>query len=205
MTIKGLELLKEKYIIFLLEDYFISKSISNSEILDIVHVMDQENIFYYRLTSPLTFTSGMSNVQVPENTPYPISLQPAVWNREVFLGFLKQLQANGCKTPWDFERYFIEKYKDGKKDVFIEGIRYDSRDLIGYKNGIIQGKWDPRVVRYYKNQGITIDFRERGLMPRKKVFLDGIKRNKIIRSMSYSNQKRIKNFFRKLGIKFMTE
>lgn len=204
MTIKGLEAVNEKYILFLLEDYGFSKNINSHDFEEIVEIMEKENIFYYRLTCPDHFSKNKSFIPVPENTSYPISLQPAIWNKGRLLEILNELASEGARTPWDFEKYFIEKYRDGSPDVMIEGIRYDSRNLIGYQNLIIQGKWDPRVIRLYQKAGISIDTNKRDLMTRKAVLLDGIKRNKFVRRLSENNQKRIKTIMKKIGVRFMT-
>lgn len=204
MTIKGLEAVKEEYILFLLEDYAFSKTIKNQDFDDIINRMEAEGIYYYRLTSPAKFPADKSFVRVPEATPYPISLQPAVWHRQKFLETLKELYSKGARTPWDFEKYFIDKFRGGRTDVMIVGIRYDTRNLLGYQNLIIQGKWDPRVVKFYKKKGISIVTGRREYMPTKAVFLDGIKRNKLIRLMSNKSQARIKRILKKLGIDFMT-
>ena len=204
MTIKGLEQVKEKYVYFVLEDQLIGQKMNNEDIEEIVSGMEKEDIFFYRMTCPRSYPQKQSFVKVTEDARYPISLQPAIWRRETFLQFLKDLYANGCKSPWDFERHFIEKYKNGDPNKYIDGIRYDSRNLMNYKNILIQGKWDPRVVKYYKQNGIVVDTGSRPFMPRKAVFLDGIKRNKLIRSLSNKNQSKLKKLLKKLGIDFMT-
>ena len=204
MTIKGLESIDERYIMFLLEDYAFSKMINNQDIYEIIHRMQEEEVFYYRLTSADSFPPNKCFLCVPETTPYPISLQPAIWDRRQFILILKDLYSKGAKTPWDFEKYFIEKYHNGRNDVMLQGVRYDTRNLLGYQNLIIQRKWDPRVVKYYKKQGIIIHTGSREYMSKKEVFWDGLKRNRIIRSLSPKNKNRIKMVLKKFGVKFMT-
>lgn len=204
MSIKGLEAIPNKYILFLLEDYGISRCLANEDVSSIVLRMEEDDVFYYRLTSPDNFPNKKTFLEVPESTNYPISLQPAIWKKDSFLSFLKTLYAEGLKTPWDFEKFFIDKYKDGDPSVFIEGIRYDSRDLMGYQNLIIQGKWDPRVLRRYKKLGLTIDIGSREKMSGRAVFFDGIKRNKVIRSLSDRNQLKLKRLLKRFGMRFMT-
>ena len=41
-------------------------------------------------------------------------------------------------------------------------------------------------------------------MPFKKVLIDGIKRNRLLRSMSFEKQAKIKRFLKKLGMDFIT-
>ena len=204
MTIEGLEHIPEKYVFFVLEDQLIGKRIDNEVISEIVSRMEREKIFYYRMTCSNRFEKDSSFIQIPENTPYPISLQPAIWEREYLLQLLKELYADGNKTPWDFERHFIEKYRGGSSKNYIQGVRYDSRNIMNYKNILIQGKWDPRVIRFYKRQGIIINTGERPFMAINEVLLDGLKRNKLFRSLSITKQAYIKKTLKKIGIKFMT-
>lgn len=204
MTIKGLEQVKEKYVYFVLEDQLIGQKMKNDDIDEIVAKMEKEEVFFYRMTCPKVFPNGESFIRVPEDAQYPISLQPAIWEKEIFLKYLKKLYADGCKSPWDFERYFIEKYKNGESQKFIPGIRYDSRNLMNYKNLLIQGKWDPRVVRFYKREGIQINTGNRPFMPIGAVLLNGLKRNNFIRSLNIKSQKKLKSVLKKLGIDFMT-
>lgn len=204
MTIKGLESINEDYVLFLLEDYAISKAISNDEILKIVEKMKELNIYYYRLTCSEKFPKLKDFIEVPESTPYPISLQPAIWRRESMISILKKLDHDGAKTPWDFEKYFIQMYSKACQNKTIKGIRYDSRDILGYKNLIVQGRWDPRVVKFFKKKGIELDIGQRPYMTRKEVIMDGLKCNKIVRTLSYKQQARLKKVLKKMGFKFMT-
>lgn len=204
MTYKALSYVREEYVFFMIEDDFMSEVADENELAKIVEYMDTEDIFFYRFTCPYNFPHDQGFLEVHGDVIYPISIQPAIWRRDKLLEFLLELRNNGCKSPWDFERYFIELYKDYNKNTVIPGIRYDSRKLFGFTNGIIQGKWDPRIVKFYKKRGIHIDTKTRGVMPFKKVFLDQVKRNKLIRSMSFENQIKLKKFLKKIGIDFIT-
>lgn len=204
MSIRGLESINNDFIFFILEDQLISKKMNNDEIKSVVSQMKQEDVYYYRMTCPNKLSNGQAFIKVPENTPYPISLQPAIWKREVFLQILKELYTAGCRSPWDFEKYFIDKYRYGDSIKTIEGIRYDSRNLMGYKNILIQGKWDPRVVAFFKKNGVVVNTGTRPFMAKKTVIFDGIKRNRIVRSLSIQSQLKIKSVLKKLGFKFMT-
>ncbi len=204
MTIKGLEQIGQKYVFFVLEDELIGQKINNEDIEEILDGMEKEDLFYYRMTAPAHFPTGKPFIKVPEDTPYPISLQPAIWNRAEFIRILNELYASGCRSPWDFERHFIEKYRNGQAEHIIPGIRFDSRNIMCYKNLIIQGKWDPRAVKYFYDHGIPIQTGDRPFMSKKAVLLDKLKSNKLIRSLSVKNQMRIKKVMKKLGIDFIT-
>ena len=163
-TINSLSDLNEKYSMFMLEDYLISKKIENETIDEILSFMELNQAFYYQLSVGNTKSREKMRTIVSAKTSYPISLQPAIWEREKLLLILKQI--NG-KTPWDVENYFIKEYQ-GKKDV-INGAYHDTRDILGYKNGVLRGKWIPSTIDYYRKLGILIDTGEREIMSAEKM------------------------------------
>ena len=158
-TILSLNNLREKYIMFMLEDYLISKQIKNEMIDEILNFMDSNEAYYYQLSVGNTGSKSDLRTQVSARTNYPVSLQPALWQREKFLDILNGIIG---KTPWDFEYYFTQKYQD-KTDI-IKGVYHDTRDILGYKNGVLRGKWIPSTLDYYKELGISIDTGNREIM-----------------------------------------
>lgn len=165
-TIKAIKEVKEEYFILFLEDYFPSKKIDFHEIDRIVRKMQEENIFFYRLSMRAGLPKNKSFVEMPENSDYPITLQLAIWNRDMFEKIVTQLHNDGCSSPWDFEVYLKNNYKycppeNGK----LTKIRFDTRDIIGYKNGVLRGKWFPDVRKYYSRQGIDFSQSNRKIMP----------------------------------------
>ncbi|WP_028043332.1 hypothetical protein [Candidatus Stoquefichus massiliensis] len=204
-TIRALELVDEEYIIFFLEDYFISKNIDENEILHIVQHMKDEEIFFYQLSNNKRFIQNEKEIKVPSNTEYPINLQLAIWNRLKFLSILKKMNKEGAISPWDFERFFVNIYKkNGKPDEYIDGIEYDTRDLFGYKNGVLQGKWIRKTIKFYEKNGIVINTGTRETMTYKNEMLYNIKVYLSIK-LSGNIKRTIKKTLRKLGFEFMTE
>lgn len=162
-TQRSLEIINEKYVLFLLEDYFISKKINNQDIEEILCQMEEENIYFYRLSPNRLKKDRKAKCQkVPSNVYYPITLQPAIWERKKLLTILSQI--NG-QTPWDFEYYFNNLYKSDRR--YLKGVLFDNRDLLGYRNGVLRGKWIPGTVNYYSKQGIKLDTSVRETLPLK--------------------------------------
>lgn len=155
-TINSLEMINEDYIVFLLEDYFLSKNIQNDDFYEIVDFMENNNIIFYQLSSVYGCPKNMKRVKVRSDIKYAINLQPAVWNRKELINILKQIN---YKTPWDFEYYFARKEY---KNKYIHWAVNDTRDILGYKNGVLRGKWFPQTIKYYKKRGIDIDWKQRG-------------------------------------------
>lgn len=201
-TIKTLEMIDEEYIIFFLEDYFISKEVDIKVIEEIVKHLKNNDVFYYQLSNRYNLEQNKKYIKVDKSLPYPISLQLSIWNRKEFLILLKNMKDDGVQSPWDFERYFINKYKNSAG--LLKGVEYDTRDIFGYKNGVLQGKWIRDTLNFYKKQGIVIDCSQREVMSWRetmyyhfKVFFS--------RKLPNKPKKCIKNLMKKFGFKFMTD
>lgn len=197
-TLKALEQVKEDYIIFMLEDYFVSK-FYNSDIINlIIERMQNENIYYYQLSGNSKLEKEQQFIQ--QKLEYPISLQLTIWHKEEFKKSVQEAYNNGAKTPWEFEKYFIDKFKDEKNCP--KGVAYDTRDVMGYKNGVIQGKWYPKTINFYKRQDIVIDIIDRKVMTKNEVFkyeskvaISGI--------LPTTLKNGLKKILRKFGFKFV--
>lgn len=164
-TIKAIKEVEEEYFILFLEDYFPSKMIDFEEIIRITKRMKEEDIFFYRLSMRNGLPINEDFVEMPEKSDYPITLQLAIWNREMFEKIVTELYSEGCSSPWDFEVYLKNNYKYcSPKNGKLTGIRFDTRDIIGYKNGVLRGKWFPDVRFYYSCQGIDFSKSKREVM-----------------------------------------
>lgn len=193
----SLSQISEKYILFMLEDYLISKKVEEGDISEIISFMKENKIYYYRLSKNKLKETGKRVLGIPGNTPYPISLQPAIWEREKLILFLNEIDRS---TPWDFEEHFVKKYKNSAG--IIEKICYDNRDLLGYKNGVLRGKWIPSTLKYYRRKGIIIDTKGRKTL--KKSMDLKFQISEIISGMfSYEIKERIKKILDILHIKYL--
>lgn len=205
-TLNGLKQIEEEYILFLLEDYYFSKKINNYDFDRIIDTMKEKDCFFYRLSLINGLDKSKECVQINENFPYAINLQPAIWRRKSFIQYLETMREEGISSPWQFEFYFIRK-AENKELLVVDGsffgVLYDTRDLMGYKNAIIQGKWDRSVVSYFRNNtNLNIAFSQRQLMSLWEMTWDRIKvyGHKII---PYKRREKIKIWLKKLHFRFM--
>lgn len=203
-TLNALYKVKSKYIWLFLDDYFLSKNINNSDIEEIIEYMEKNNVYFYRLSLRGDLDRRDVRHKITNDFFYAINLQPAIWEKEKLLYFLKKLQKEGCRTPWDFERYFINYFKQQNNGEVIRGVVYDTRDIMGYQNAIIQGKWVRRILVYYKRRfGITIHVNKREIMPVHSEFFDLVKRKGHL-IFNYRERNKIKALLEKIGLKFMS-
>lgn len=203
-TIESVSQIKEEYLLFMLEDYFISKQINNDNFLEIIEHMKNFDILYYQLSSTDGIDKNKKYVKIKGNREYPISLQLAIWKKDKFLEVLKEIQSTTeFGSPWDFERFFYKKYINTPND-YIDGVEYDTRDLMGYKNGVLQGKWIRKTIHFYEKQGFEFKLSHREMMSIKDSLIYDIKRLLSI-YMGPELKKILKRILTKFGVKFMME
>ena len=168
--------------LFNYKKYLLSKKIYYTfDIEEIINYMDNNDIFFYRLSLRSDLDKKYIRHQITGESVYAINLQPVIWNRENFISKLEMLQTLGCKSPWDFERYFINYFENKKTKEIISGIIYDTRDIMGFKNAVIQGKWVRHVIKFYKDEfGIILDIGSRECMSYFAEFFDYVKLKEII-------------------------
>lgn len=203
-TMIALKRIPTKYVWLFLDDYYLSKPIANDDVEEILDYMDNNDVFFYRLSLRGDLDRSVIRHWITGDFVYAINLQPVIWNRERFIYYLEDLHNKGCKSPWEFEKYFIDYYERMNSNEVIPGVVYDTRDIMGYQNAIIQGKWVRHVLRYYKTKfGIVIDTGERECLSYAAESFDFIKRKGHL-ILNYNTRRSIKNILRKMGFKFMT-
>lgn len=166
-TIQSLKKIKTKYVLFMLEDYYYSRKQNNEEYEKIISFMEEHNAWFYQLTNKPEIKIKINGVvKIANDINYPVNLQPAVWNREKLIKVLEEIDG---VTPWDFELYFKKNSEVGDGS-YIPGAYYDDRDIMGYKNGVLRGRWIRSTIEFYKKRGIKIYTGERERLSRWKEF-----------------------------------
>lgn len=162
-TRKSLSVIREEYVFFLLEDYFLSKEIDNYEIERILNYMHQHEIGFYQMWCREK-RKAENVISTLKNCSYPVSLQPAIWNRKKLLNLIDSYDG---KSPWDFEMLAMKQFYNVREEQDKLGIAYDTRDLMGYHNGVLRGKWIPMTIDFYRKQGIMIECGKRPVLEKK--------------------------------------
>jgi len=143
--LRGLQELKNDYILVLLEDLFLNNKISNNYFNQISNWIDENNPNYLRLCishKPNYFDDLIG--EIPQVTPYKTSIMPCIWKKSI----LKDLLKKG-ESAWDFE------IKGSRRAYKYDGFYAVYNDFLSYENGIIKGKWRKSVVNN-NNYGLHI-------------------------------------------------
>lgn len=196
---KALKTIKEDYILLLLEDYLLKKSVDSAIINKLLNYASINNVDYLRLV-PIPKVNYRIRKEhniydMREDTLYCINLQPAIWNKE----FLLKALGNENYSAWEFEK--TQKCSNPfRTKGNCKVVNYWA---IHFFNGLIKGKWQRGVAKELEKRGISINLNRREIMSIKEDL--SFKIRKILSFLlPVSLQKRIKPILKKMGFKFTT-
>lgn len=193
----ALKQIDAKFVVLILDDYFLTKKIDNSKIKEIVLLMHKNDIDYVRLFKiPKQRTkSYMINTElykVDLNVNYSINLQPGIWNRDSLLEISKEEM-----NPWEFEVSL--RLKSFEKN-------YNCYATLGkefpFDHGLLRGKFFRKTYKMVMKDGLLQTQRA------KLTFFEEFKyKSKVV--ISHLTPKRVKSlvkrFLKKCGFKFYTD
>ncbi len=159
----ALEHIKKKYIILMLEDFFISDFVDNNQMNGIMEMIDKNEIKYYQLSVQLINAhwekgqkfNGNRNIKIiPADKKYGLNLQAAVWDTE----FLKKVVGKGNYNTWQFEINQL-----GSKKYNLHKVEYliDVSNPLKITHMIVQSKYLPGSIKKINRIGYKISNEER--------------------------------------------
>jgi len=192
----------EKYVLLLLEDFFISKYVDNKYFEEIYKIIVEDDIDYFKLN---TFSKikgkkykNYTNIKtINYDQDYAISLQPAIWKTN----FLMTLLGVGNYNAWKFESDRILNKK--KIDSGLK-LLYDNRNILNIEHAVVQGKYIPNVVKKFKKQNIKFNYQKRLELNFYENFKYEFKKN-FIKIMPKFIKKTIKFLLYNLGFKTISQ
>lgn len=166
---RGLESVTEPYILFLLEDYFMSCPVRDDVIRRALQQLQEDDsigVVYlneqgpkYRKHAP--YSDGFVEIIPPAR--YLVNTQAAIWRKEFLLSLLKPWE-NG----WMFEKF--ASVRAGQTDwrflTVAPEVMAEAPVLEHVHTGIARGKWQRECIPLFKKEGISVDFSERGFYRR---------------------------------------
>lgn len=152
---KAIEVVKEKYMIMLLEDFYVGAAINEAEVQALIYFMEDNNIKYCKLCDnnriiqkrKRTFKNSKYGVLYADED-YGISLQAAIWEKE----FFKEMVGCNNYNAWVFELDRVKESRTAKHEILPYAID-DMRNILNIKHGALQGKMLPNTVKYFDRIG----------------------------------------------------
>lgn len=172
---KCLSEIKTKYIIFLLEDFFLLDYVKNEQIQECFEWMEADESIAccrFRPSDHPSLKNGIKHglfSEAGDDTPYRLDTQAGLWNRETLMSFIDL-----SETPWEFEskgtkriigtdKKFYWMYQEDEHN--IENMLYPYRIFQKYGYGIAWGKWLWKNPEWFVQNGIeNVNYSELGIL-----------------------------------------
>ncbi len=203
---KALEIVREKYFVMLLEDFYIGAHVSTRNFEELLSFVKSNQIDYCKLCEnnevihrkKKAYKKGFPYEVIYEDQCYGISLQASLWRRD----FLAKLVGSDNYNAWVFELRQVEKAKKGNHAVWPNAI-CDARNILNIKHGALQGKMLPPTVAYFQEKGDPLET-NRAVMDKKDY------RNYYIKQLGQDVAPKwavgfIKNIARRFGYTFVSD
>ena len=195
--------INETYVLFMLEDYFIGRSVNKEHIDNAIKMMQENNLKYYKITAipkikkKSKYANYLSSIQ--SNVRYGVNLQAAIFNKE----FLKEIVSGSDRNAWQTETDLLKNVTK-KYERDLDGCVLDNRNIIDVHNGVIKGKYVPATVKFFKKQGINIRNSSRKTLSHREILSMKIKGffSHIIPSRFVPKLKKV---LKKFGFKFVSD
>ena len=193
----------EKYVLFMLEDYLIGRPVKEEDIDNAISLMEEHQLRYYKITA-IPKIKKRSTIApylsaIPSNLRYGINLQAAIFDKD----FLAEIVAGEDRSAWKVETDLLNTVTN-KFEYNIPGCVLDNRNIVDVHNGVLKGKWFPNTLSYFEKQGIHIEPGTRGILSKKEIMSQNIKRG-ISHILPTGIARKIKRNLKKVGIKFISD
>ena len=160
-VVKHLSMIDSKYVLLMLDDYFLSGAVDTSKIERVLSYMDAFDAHMVRLHPlpkpdkgvPGCKELGLINV----GSVARVNTQPSIWKRDTLISLIKD-----DESLWEFE------INASVRSNHYSGGFFSSWDpLITYNETIKNGLWRPLYFKFYLNKGV-ITKGDRGVLPKAK-------------------------------------
>jgi hypothetical protein len=162
-----LKQIPEKYIILILEDYFIYKKVKNNDLFKIIETIQMNSAAYVKLAAfpakydqlwPYEVFNDLGAIK--KNSTYRVCLQTAIWDKDILLGLIRPEE-----NPWQFE-IEASKRSNSLENLFLCVIADPSQKIVHgpiqyYCTALSEGKWMRGAIRLCRKENVFIDVKNR--------------------------------------------
>ena len=145
----ALKHVQSKYVILLLEDFFLNKPFSDKSIEEIINFADREKAGSIQLQKLKRFSKKYNehfNIIYPDSL-YRITTSPSLFNREYIMRFVKL----NC-TPWQFERKATKFSTQYPEPCFC-----CRKSIYSIVHACSEKKWFSKAIKLFKKCEIPED------------------------------------------------
>jgi hypothetical protein len=166
MLINALRKITSPYVLLLLEDYLLLKKVDNEKIFRLLDIAEKESAAYIRIfpvPGPDLDHPHYSDIGViKKNSPYSISTQATIWDRQKLLDFLEPLE-----SAWDLEIKGSQRANLMAGDFLSLKINHHKKTEEGdypytyLCTAVYKGKWMKEAIQLCKKEHIEVDLKYR--------------------------------------------
>lgn len=201
----AIDVIDTPYICLLLEDFLIGKKVDTKQVNETISFIKREGIRYFKLVN---MSRAIKNTDpkyknykflhiIPESDEYGVSLQAAIWKKE----YLSELVGTENYNAWIFEFNRV-KEAAGKSYIAKAGCVFDDRNILNLKHGVVQSKYIPGTVRYFRKIGEPLNIERETLSYFEYYKIQAISFCKYI--LPQPMRKPIKTVLERMGVKFVS-
>lgn len=156
---EALQELDSKYILLMLDDYFIHERVDNNKINECLKIIKETNAIVYNFENKYRQCVELSNsydIQL-NNQVYLNSTQPSIWNREKLI---ERLEKEQTAQEWELTKIdspYIHLINNTNEKIINIGY-----DLTRKPWGIVHGKWSRKTEQLFKKENIEVNYEKRG-------------------------------------------
>ena len=152
---KALKQINTNYVLFMLEDYFISAPVDDSNFRIIVNSFIQNDLNYLKLNMNHLGSRGFKKTRkVVKMVDYEISLQPSIWNKEYLLSSLPDYPANA----WQVEQHL--NIMTSSAGFNSSGCYILAYNILRISHGAVKGEFLPTAKWVLKKHDIEIESKD---------------------------------------------
>lgn len=158
-----LKKIDSKYILFLLDDFFVTDYVNNEFLEKVLNWIENDSniaVFSFCVVEKNNYVDTLSSKYPMFNLrnkkgPYRFNCQAALWRKDILIKTLRNHE-----SAWDWELIGNRRSRRIKKDFYTIAssdnmiFKYDYHEI-----GIVRGKWSlPKTKDFFEKEGITIDY-----------------------------------------------
>lgn len=162
----SLEMIPERYVLYMQEDYFLDAPVDHVRLGECLALVVGGGLGCVHLT-PYGSHGGRTTaelpylVDVPRISHYRFSNQAAIWDKAVLASYVRP-----GESAWETEILGTLRSWSRPEPVrtVFEATAENVGSIMSYTGtGIIRGRWHPAIVPLFARHGISMDFEARGL------------------------------------------
>ena len=158
-TRRALQRVRTEFLLFLIEDYWITAPVDTASLVQFVEVMITHNLGYLLLTpGSQTYKADFDESLgiLANDSRYRVSLQASIWRVQTFLNLLE-----GDESIWQFEVNGTKRSKGSDKFVGVKEnkyLRYVQTCHPDYKQGVVvKAKWTQSAQKYIECEDLSVN------------------------------------------------